>query len=140
MNYTSLCELVKGINLSPHGVQPRSVVAFIMPAGDYAAGLMMALLGRYTTVPLNPNLTQGELLSAIELFEIKVVLTVDAIEQKLGAELSKDVRIIKVTPDANLAGVFHLQSPQGTTQKAKTNAAAEKQVLNGPDDNVLLLG
>merc|ERR1719379_94487 len=99
MSYAALKLLIQDLDLAPHGVAPKSVVATVMSAGDYAATLLVALLARYAAAPLSAALKAEEVVEAIKLFKVQALVASPDDVRRLRDHLPKEICLMEVLRD-----------------------------------------
>lgn len=134
LTHARLCTSMQESDLAPFGIEAKSAVATMVPAGDLSAGMLVALFARYAVAPLNADLKKDELLIAVELLGVKAVITTSAVAERIGT-LPDHLKHLVIVPNDDVAGIFSFRFVNGDPP-----AHVEKRSpLNGPDDYVLLL-
>ena len=123
--------------MSPFGVEAKSPVATMLPAGDLSAGMLLALFNRYCVAPLNADLKKDEVITSLDLLAVRAVITTAAVAERIGSQ-PEHIKHIVVVPDEEIAGIFSFRLRNGDLPQARSTKAPAL-ATNGPEDYVLLL-
>jgi len=134
LTHARLCASMQDSDLAPYGIEAKSPVATMVPAGDLSAGMLLALFTRYCVAPLNADLKKDELLVALELLNVKALITTSAVAERIGT-LPESIKHVVIMPNDDVAGLFSFRFVNGEPP----SPVATSSPLNGPEDYVLLL-
>lgn len=141
LSHSQLYMSVAEADLVQFGVAPKERVVVLVPQGDLAAGIIVALMARYAVLPLNSDLRPEELHKTMLAVQARVVVATSDVVKRI-FEFPRDTLVLVASPSEETAGLFHLRlfGDSNSPSRSPTNPrVTHTSPLNSLDDVALLL-
>ncbi|MDU8912374.1 acyl--CoA ligase [Aestuariicoccus sp. MJ-SS9] len=127
----ALSDKIRG-QLRAAGVGPKDRVAIVLPNGPDMATAFITIAQAATTAPLNPAYREDEYAFYLEDLKAKAIVLAEGEDgPALAAAQKTGMTVLRLTPDADIAGVFDL--------KAEGDTVAAEEGTPGPEEVALIL-